>query len=86
MLRACPDIAGEIWQGAKVERPPLAIRGFCCSWVASELGPFIPQQQTCCDCDGMSVWCQFRKRTHPFDHLVGARKFWKRISTDQTTL
>ena len=29
-------------------------------WVASELGPLIPQQRTCSDYCGMSVWCQQR--------------------------
>jgi hypothetical protein len=44
---------------------------------ASELGPFIPQQQTCSDCGGMSVSCH--ERTHAlqqtpasFDYFVGA--------------
>jgi hypothetical protein len=31
------------------------------TWVASELGPLIPQQRTCSDYCGMSVWCQYRK-------------------------
>src|SRR6267142_6347411 len=26
-------------------------------WVASELGPLIPQQRTCSDYCGISVWC-----------------------------
>src|SRR5258705_4790352 len=26
--------------------------------VACELAPFLPQQRTCGDCGGMSVWCQ----------------------------
>ena len=46
--------------------------------VASELGPFTPQQRTCGDYIGMSVLCQ--QQTHAlqqsnslFDHLVGPR-------------
>ena len=27
-------------------------------WIASELGPLIPQQRTCSDYCGMSAWCQ----------------------------
>src|SRR5882724_9503981 len=41
-------------------------------WVASELGPLIPQQRTCSDYCGMSVWCHQRKSPTLFDHLVGA--------------
>src|SRR6266404_7871601 len=46
-------------------------------WVASELGPLIPQQRTCSDYCGMSVLCQ--QETHAlqqtnalFNHMISA--------------
>src|ERR1700675_1459791 len=58
--------------------------GRCLSWVifrpraALELGPFIPQQQTCGDRIGLSVPCQKRS----FDDVVGSQQ--KRVWDGQT--
>ena len=42
--RMRPNVRGPLW----VNNGP---------WVASELGPLIPQQRTCSDYCGISVWC-----------------------------
>jgi hypothetical protein len=43
----------------------------CRSWVASELGPFIPQQRTSGDCIGTSVLCHKQTSFSP-QREVGA--------------
>jgi hypothetical protein len=51
----------------------------CPQWVekrpraASELRPFIPQQRTQGERDGMSVWCQERKRDRRYSISLSAR-------------
>jgi hypothetical protein len=53
------------------------------SWVifrprgASELGPLFPQQQTCDDCFGMSVRCQYRKSVMYLIELFGVNPSWR---------